>query len=125
MENSSTENIATADNAKKMVLPNSSGVLVLGILSIVSCWCYGFLGLIFGIIALVLAGKGNKMYNENPSLYTESSYKNLNAGKVCAIIGLSISGIIVVIGLIYILIAGVAIGTVLSTMPWEEIFDNF
>lgn len=125
MENASTENIPATDNLKKVALPNSSGVLVLGILSIVSCWCYGFLGLIFGIIALVLASKGNKMYNENPSFYTESSYKNLNAGKVCAIIGLCISGIIVVIGLIYILIAGVAIGTVLSTMPWEEIFDNF
>jgi M penetrans paralogue family 26 len=125
MENTSPENISPSENTQKQVLPNSSAVLVLGILSIASCWCYGFLGVIFGVLSLILAGKGKKIFDENPSLYTESSYKNLNAGKVCAIIGLCISGIIVLIGLIYILIAGVAIGTVLSTMPWEEIFDNF
>ena len=111
--------------SQKQILPNSSAVLVLGILSLVSCWCYGFFGLVFGIISLVLAQKGKKMYDENPGLYTESSYKNLNAGKVCAIIGLSISGLVILIGLIYLLVIGAAIGTIFSTLPWEEIFDNF
>lgn len=110
-------------NQKKIALPNSSGVLVLGILSIVGCWCYGLFGVIFGIIALVMASKSKKLYDENPELYTESSYKNMNGGRICAIIGLSISGLIVLIGLVYILIIGAAIGTVFSTLPWEEIFN--
>ena len=38
-------------------LPNATAVLVLGILSIVTCCCYGVVGLILGIIALVLAKK--------------------------------------------------------------------
>ena len=34
-------------------LPNATAVLVLGIISIVGCFCYGIIGLILGIIALV------------------------------------------------------------------------
>ena len=69
-------------------LPNSTTVLVLGILSIVTCCCYGVIGLILGIVAMVLSGKDKALYNANPTVYTESSVKNLNAGRVCAIIGL-------------------------------------
>lgn len=72
-------------------LPNATAVLVLGILSIVVCFCYGILGIICGIIALVLAGKDQKLYKEDAGLYTSGSYSNLKAGKVCAIIGLVIS----------------------------------
>ena len=83
-------------NAPQSV-PNATTVLVLGILSIVTCCCYGIIGLILGIVALVLSKKGKVLYNENPSLYTESPLKNLNAGRVCAIIGL-------VLNIIYLLI---------------------
>lgn len=102
-------------------LPNSTAVLVLGILSIVFCWCYGIPGLAMGIIALVLSGKSAKLYTENPSAYTESSYKNLKAGKICAIIGTSLSGLMLVWVVIYILIFGAAITSILSTVPWEHI----
>ncbi|RBQ04647.1 DUF4190 domain-containing protein [Pedobacter miscanthi] len=63
-------------------------MLVLGILSIAFCCCYGILGLIPAIIALVLSKKDRNLYATNPALYTLSSYKNLNAGRICAIIGL-------------------------------------
>lgn len=43
-------------NGAKKDLPNATVVLVLGILSLIFCWCYGFFGLILGIIAVVLAG---------------------------------------------------------------------
>ena len=33
---------------KKKDLPNATAVLVLGILSLVFCWCYGFVGLVLG-----------------------------------------------------------------------------
>jgi hypothetical protein len=81
----------------QQALPNATAVLVLGILSIVTCCCYGVIGLILGIIALVLAKKDKALYNANPSVYTEGSFKNLNAGRICAIIGL-------VLNIIYLLI---------------------
>ena len=67
-------------------LPNATVVLVLGILSIVTCCCYGILGLIIGIIALVLYNQDKKLYDQNPSAY--SDYSNLNTGRILAIIGL-------------------------------------
>jgi hypothetical protein len=90
-------------------IPNATAVLVLGIISIVGCFCYGFIGLILGIIALVLSGKANKLYNENPALYTEASFKNLKAGKVCAIIGTCVSAAYIIFLIIYIVIIGAAL----------------
>ena len=40
---------------KKKDLPNATAVLVLGILSLVFCWCYGFVGLVLGILAVAIA----------------------------------------------------------------------
>ncbi len=74
-------------------LPNATAVLVLGILSIVLCCCYGIVGLILGVIAIVLAGKAKALYNSNPDAYTPASFKNLNAGRVCAIIGIALSAL--------------------------------
>ncbi|MDG2369821.1 MAG: CCC motif membrane protein [Flavobacteriales bacterium] len=72
-------------------LPNSTAILVLGIASIVTCCCYGLPGLICGIICLIMVKKANELYNLNPDNYTESSQKNMNAGKICGIIGLVLS----------------------------------
>ena len=71
---------------EKQQLPNSTLILVFGIISIVTCCCYGIIGLIFGIIALVLASKATKLYAANPDLY--SDYNNVKIGKILAIIGL-------------------------------------
>ena len=101
-------------------VPNSTAVLVLGIISIVSCWCYGLVGIVLGIIALVLASKGYTAYNQNPSLYTEGSFKNLKAGRICGIIGLSLSGLYLVVIIIYLAIVGAAIGTIFSGTPWHS-----
>jgi len=94
----------------KRDLPNATGVLVLGILSIVFCFCYGIFGIIFGIISLVLANQDNKLYLQSPGNYTESSYKNMKGGKVCAIVGLSLSSVYILIVVIYLAIFGAAIG---------------
>ncbi|MEI6348626.1 MAG: CCC motif membrane protein [Bacteroidota bacterium] len=96
-------------------VPNATAVLVLGILSIVFCWCYGIIGLVLGIIALVLANKGTALYQENPAQYTEGSFKNLKAGKVCSIVGLSISALYLVIVIFYIVVIGVAA----TSYPWQ------
>ncbi len=76
-----------------MSLPNSTAVLVLGILSIVTCCCWGVIGLILSIIALVLSKRDRILYTTYSGAYTESSFKNLNAGRVCAIIGLVLSAV--------------------------------
>ena len=78
-------------NGAKKDLPNATVVLVLGILSLIFCWCYGFFGLILGIIAVVLAGGQRKLYLQSPDEYTESSFKNVNAGRVCGIISICIA----------------------------------
>lgn len=99
-------------------VPNSTAVLVLGILSIVTCFCYGIFGIVFGIIALVLASKGIKMYNAFPEKYSLPSFKNLNAGKICAIIGLSLSALFLIY-IVIVVVYAVIVGSVVSTYPWE------
>jgi hypothetical protein len=80
-------------------VPNATAVLVLGICSIVIC----ALGPILGTIALVLSGNGKNAYALNPTAYKAASYKNLTAGRTCAIIGL-ILGVLVWIYYIAIII---------------------
>lgn len=79
---------------EKQKLPNATLILVFGIVSIVTCCCYGIIGLIFGIITLVLANSATKKYKKEPELY--SGYSNVRTGKILAIIG-------VVLNLIYLL----------------------
>ena len=81
-------------NAPKIDLPNATAVLILGIISIPTCCCYGIIGLICGIIAIVLAKSASNLYASDPGKYTEGSYKNINAGKICAWIGISLSLIV-------------------------------
>ena len=78
-------------NEPQIPVPNATVILVLGILSIVTCCCYGILGIILATTALILASSAGKLYNAEPDRYTKSSYSNVNAGKICAIIGLILS----------------------------------
>ncbi len=72
-------------------LPNSTLILVFGILSIVTCCCYGIIGLILGIVAIVLAKKATQIYTENPEEY--SGFQNVKTGKILAIIGIILSAL--------------------------------
>jgi len=116
-----TQNQGTPE---KIQLPNATAVLVLGIFSIVTSWCCGifpFIGLTLGIVALALSSKSQALYNDKPMAYTESSSKNLNAGKVCAIIGIVFSGLLIMVGIIYLIVVGATLGTIFSSFPWENI----
>jgi M penetrans paralogue family 26 len=84
-------------NMGQAQLPNATAVLVLGILSIVICF-------ICGIIALVMANKDMALYKNNPGLYTEASYNNIKAGRICAIIGIALQAVAIIV---YILIIAV------------------
>lgn len=88
-------------------LPDSNTVLVLGIISIVGAFCYGIVGMIVGIIALAMVGRPERAYRAAPGNYSISSYNNLKAGKVCAIIGVSISAVylVVIAGIFFFVIA--------------------
>ncbi|PKD17914.1 hypothetical protein APR41_18360 [Salegentibacter salinarum] len=76
---------------ERQQLPNSTLILIFGILSIIGCCCYGVLGIIFGIITLVMAKRATEIYNAQPELYT--GYQNVKTGKILAIIGLILSAI--------------------------------
>ena len=82
MENTPASQPQNVNTTIQQPLPNATAVLVLGILSIAVCWCYGLFGITMGIIALVLSGKAKALYNKNPEQYTQASYKNMNAGRI-------------------------------------------
>jgi hypothetical protein len=105
--------------AAQTPLPNATAVLILGIFSIIGCFCYGFLGIISAIITLILANKDLALYRANPNSYTTGSYKNVNAGRTCAIIGLALSALFL-IGVIFMLIM---FGTAILSNP-QEILNN-
>lgn len=96
-------------------LPNATAILVLGIVSIVTCWCYGIIGLGCGIAALIMAGKSLKEYQQNPAGYTTSSYNNTKAGKVCGIIGVILSGLY----MLYVIFLFAFMGSMYSAAFWE------
>jgi len=89
-------------NSSPQPLPNAVAVLILGVISIISACCYGIIGLICGIIALVLGNKDMRLYRSNPQAYTLSSYNNMQAGRICGIIGLILS-VLVMIFFIYVI----------------------
>jgi len=105
-DNTSSSSRNNYNNDIKINLPNATAVLILGIISIVTFCCYGVVGVICGIIAIVLAGKSLQLYNGNPDQYTPTSLSNLKAGRICAIIGLTLS----VLYLIFIVVLISTIG---------------
>lgn len=71
---------------KRNNLPNATTVLVLGILSIV----VSGIGFILGIIAIVLHQKDKEIYFEDKKRF-KVSYDASKAGFICAIVGISLS----------------------------------
>lgn len=95
-------------------LPNYIGILVLGICSIVpGCICYGIPGIICGIIALSLSSKAKKLLVENPNRYTEQSKSLVMAGKICAIVGISLSSLYFIFLIVYFAV----VGSILMNIP--------
>lgn len=130
MENPTTPPPVTPQNINQQfnqqfgqqILPNSTAVLVLGIISIPVCFCYflfGVPGLALSIISLVLSNKATKEYNENPSLYTVASFNNMKAGRICAIVGMCLN-VLCLLGMLAYIIFFVSLFSGLgSTFPWK------
>ena len=89
-------------------LPNSTLILVMGILSIIGCCCYGIPGLIFGIVAIILGTKATNLYKQDPQLYT--GYGNVKTGKIMGVIGVVLSVIVVIVVL-----------WAIATLGWDAI----
>ncbi|MBL7810864.1 MAG: hypothetical protein JNL57_01455 [Bacteroidetes bacterium] len=107
MENQPLDNQFHVPNAGgNTPLPNATAVLVLGILSIVGCFCYGIIGVILGIIAMVLASKDMQAYKLNPGIYSAGSYNNMKAGRICAIIGVCLGALYIIVLIAYLAIVG-------------------
>ena len=87
----------------------------MGILSIVLCWCYGIIGIALSIISLVLAKKAKELYDQNPGMYSESSFKNMKSGRILSFIGLGLSAAYILFIIVYIVFLGAA----LTQMPWQ------
>lgn len=111
---------------QQQALPNAAAILVLGILSIVFAllfFCYlvpAIIGLVLGIIALALSSGTSKKYSEAPHLYSVSSYNNFKAGRICAIIGLTLSALV----FIFILIAAIFYASVIGSL-FDGMFNQY
>lgn len=88
-------------------LPNSTAILVLGILSIPLCCICGS-GIVTAIIALVMSGTAKKQYAANPQAYTQQSYNNMNAGRICAIVGLAFCALYLLYNIVVFIVYGAA-----------------
>ncbi len=96
---------------EKKKLPNGKLIYVLAMLSCV-LFFFGGITIVFAGISYLLARKSEKIYEQNPSAY--SNIKKIKKGKIIAIIGLILNVIIV----------GITIWT-LATIGWEAWSDEF
>ena len=118
MDNPSPQQPIFPNQGNFNALPNATAVLVLGIVSIVGCFCYGIVGLTCGIIGLVLASKDFKRYHATPEQFSQSSYNNLKAGRICAIIGTALSSLYVVLMIVSFAFFGSMIS---NPMFWQQL----
>ena len=108
-------------NEPQVALPNAGAILALGIISIVGCCCsYGTIGIICAIIALVMAKSATEQYAADPQRYTQSSYQNVNTGKICAWIGL-VPSVLCILFMIFLI---ATLGFAVFTDP-SVIYDYF
>ena len=107
----------------KKDLPNATAVLVLGIVSLVftllSCIFSPviFVGLITSIISLAISPQAVRMHRAAPNQY--NGWGNVQAGRIMAIISLSLFGVALLFFLIVVLFYGAAFSAAMSGGPWR------
>ena len=102
-ENKQTQHPQNNSDGLKLPAPHANLILSFGIISIVTCCCCsGILGIVFSIIAIILAVKSKKEFTCNSDLYNENTFGKVNAGKTCAIIGLILGILMFAIAMIVI-----------------------
>lgn len=93
-------------------LPNSTLILVLGIISIICSCCCSIIGSIIGLIGLLVANSSIKTYNENPEMYID--YNTVKTGRILNIVG-------IVLGIISI---GWAIYSIQAMGGWDAYMEE-
>ena len=81
---------------EKQPLPDSKIIKTFGILSILF---FCGIGLIFGVIAIIMSYKANKLYLERPEKYFIGQK---NTGKILAIIGIILNIFVILLFLIFL-----------------------
>jgi predicted PurR-regulated permease PerM len=109
---------------EKPKLPNSTAIIVLGILSILTCCCVdGVIGIILGVVAIMLAKKDTKLYNENPELY--DGYSNVNLGRTLAILGIVLSAIFLLFAIyLYVFVGEEALQDMLKNLQEKVKYEQ-
>lgn len=82
------------ENTSLRRLSNDSGVLLLGIFSIFFCCFMGIPGVVSGLAALILGNRARQEFRENPEIYDPESLSQVNTGRICGIIGLVLSSLV-------------------------------
>lgn len=81
-------------------LPGASNALTYGILCIVlTLFCCGPFGAIFGFISLSNAKKAERIYNQSSGEF--SGYENVKTGRILSYIGLAIAAVYFLFFLLY------------------------
>ena len=88
MEQNDMLDSVVMSNTRVKDLEGAGGILTMGIIAIP--FGMGLIGLILSIITLTKSGKALSLYRDYPHQYTESSYKKVKAGRICAIVSLCI-----------------------------------
>jgi hypothetical protein len=58
-----------------------------------------------------MSSKANKLIQANPGMYDEGSKQLVKAGKICGIIGLSLSILFILVIIVYFIIVGTIISS--------------
>ncbi|GET27851.1 hypothetical protein SD074_00530 [Prolixibacter sp. SD074] len=115
-ENTQTENTnqTGAPTSFQHEIPNASVILILGIIALIIAFFNSLVGIVAGVAALVIARNAEHLYHQTPRLYTLSSYSNIRSGRTCAIIG-------IVIAILKIILIGTILGLLGAFIPWDQI----
>jgi hypothetical protein len=81
-------------------LPGASTAMTMGIISVIGALvCCGPFAAIFSIIGLSSAKKAENMHFQEPDRY--SGYENIKTARILSYIGLALSLVMLVIGILY------------------------
>lgn len=89
---------------KTQKLPNANTILILSILSVITCCLYGVVGIVLAIVALQKAKKEEQLYWESPGQY--QSLGTIQAARVIAVIGITLSTIYLIFTLYIWIVVG-------------------
>lgn len=101
----------STESTQSRNLPNAALIIVFGSLSIIGCCFYFYVALVLGLVALYLAHKSTKIYNEDPHNY--DNFPIVTVGKVLAIIGIVMN----LLALAFVIWA-------VTTFGWDVIQDQ-